>query len=54
MGAFSTGIMLMGIAFIYGGNANGSFYIDNINLGEGKMPVIDCYRTGVVDDFHVI
>jgi len=40
MGAFSTGIMLMGIAFLYGGNANGSFYIDNINLGEGKMPVL--------------
>lgn len=40
MGAFSTGIMLMGIAFIYGGNTNGSFFIDHINLGEGKMPVL--------------
>ncbi|MEO6720990.1 MAG: NADH-quinone oxidoreductase subunit N [Ferruginibacter sp.] len=40
MGAFSTGIMLMGIAFIYGGNSEGSFYIGNINLGEGKMPVM--------------
>ncbi len=40
MGAFSTGIMLMGIAFIYGGNTAGSFFIDNINLGEGKMPVL--------------
>jgi NADH-quinone oxidoreductase subunit N len=40
MGSFSTGIMLMGIAFIYGGNTNGSFFIDNINLGEGKMPVL--------------
>ena len=38
MGAFSTGIMLMGIAFVYGGNSNASFFIDNINLGEGKMP----------------
>ena len=38
MGSFSTGIMLMGIAFIYGGNTNGSFLIDNINLGEGVMP----------------
>ena len=37
MGAFSTGIMLMGIAFIYGGNANGSFFINNIQLGEGTM-----------------
>jgi NADH-quinone oxidoreductase subunit N len=40
MGTFSTGIMLMGIAFIYGGNASGSFYIDNIILGTGKMPVM--------------
>lgn len=40
MGAFSTGIMLMGIAFIYGGNVNASFFIDNIQLGDtGKIPV---------------
>ncbi len=38
MGAFSTGILLMGIAFIYGGNANGSFYIGNLQMGEGLMP----------------
>ncbi len=40
MGSFSTGIMLMGIAFLYGGNTYGSFYIDNINLGAGEMPVL--------------
>lgn len=40
MGAFSTGIMLMGIAFIYGGNSEGSFFINNINIGEGKLPVL--------------
>jgi NADH-quinone oxidoreductase subunit N len=40
MGAFSTGLMLMGIAFIYGGNPNGSFFIDNINMGTGPMPVM--------------
>lgn len=40
MGAFSTGIMLMGIAFIYGGNESGSFLINNISLGTGKMPVM--------------
>jgi NADH-quinone oxidoreductase subunit N len=40
MGAFSTGIMLMGIAFLYGGNSEGSFFINNISLGEGKMPVL--------------
>ncbi|MBC7511023.1 MAG: NADH-quinone oxidoreductase subunit N [Ferruginibacter sp.] len=41
MGAFSTGILLMGIAFLYGGNTGTpSFYISNINIGEGKMPVM--------------
>lgn len=40
MGAFSTGIMLMGIAFIYGGNANASFFIDKIQIGSGPMPVL--------------
>ena len=40
MGSFSTGIMLMGIAFIYGGNPNASFFINNIELGIGKMPVM--------------
>jgi NADH-quinone oxidoreductase subunit N len=40
MGAFSTGIMLMGIAFIYGGNPAASFFIDNIQLGQGKMTVM--------------
>src|SRR5207249_2965104 len=43
----STAIMLMGIAFIYGGNADAaSFYISNINLGTGKMPVM--IATGLV------
>ena len=41
MGTFSTGILIMGIAFLYGGNAGTpSFYISNINIGEGKMPVM--------------
>ncbi|MDP4284068.1 MAG: NADH-quinone oxidoreductase subunit N [Bacteroidota bacterium] len=40
MGAFSTGLMLMGIALIYGGNSLGSFYIDAINLGTGHLPVL--------------
>jgi len=38
MGAFSTGIMLLGIAFLYGGSATGSFYIDNIIGGNAPMP----------------
>jgi NADH-quinone oxidoreductase subunit N len=40
MGAFSTGIMLMGIAFIYGGNEAASFFLDKINIGAGKMPAM--------------
>lgn len=40
MGAFSTGIMLMGIAFIYGGNAQGTFVISELNFGTGKMPTL--------------
>jgi len=40
MGAFSTGLMLMGIALIYGGNSLGSFYIDAINLGQGNLSVM--------------
>lgn len=40
MGSFSTGIMLMGIAFVYGGNSSASFFIDNIALGTDKMPVL--------------
>jgi NADH-quinone oxidoreductase subunit N len=38
MGSFFTGIMLLGIAFLYGGSATGSFYIDNIISGNGPMP----------------
>ena len=40
MGAFSTGIMLMGITFLYGGNTLGSFNIDTIKLGFGSLPVM--------------
>lgn len=40
MGAFSTGIMLMGIAFIYGANPNASFFINNIQIGVDKLPVM--------------
>ena len=40
MGAFSTGLMLMGIAFLYGGNSLGSFNIDLMQLGSGTLPVM--------------
>ena len=35
MGVFSTGIMLMGIAFLYG--ATGTFYIESMNLGIAAL-----------------
>ena len=34
MGAFSTGILLLGIAFLYGGTERGSFFIDDLALGK--------------------
>lgn len=40
MGSFSTGLMLMGIAFIYGGSDTGSFFLNDINVGAGKMSVL--------------
>ena len=46
MGAFSTGIMLMGIAFLYGGNSLGSFNIDMMQLGHGSLP--DMVAVGLV------
>ena len=46
MGAFSTGIMLMGIAFLYGGNSLGSFDIDMMQLGQGSLP--DMIAVGIV------
>jgi NADH-quinone oxidoreductase subunit N len=46
MGAFSTGIMLMGIAFLYGGNSLGSFNIDMMQLGHGHLP--DMIAVGLV------
>ncbi|MFM7223052.1 MAG: NADH-quinone oxidoreductase subunit N [Bacteroidota bacterium] len=35
MGAFSTGLMLMGIAFLYGDS--GTFYLEGINMGATEM-----------------
>lgn len=38
MGAFSTGLMLMGIAFLYG--ATGTFFIAGLNAGLGEPSVL--------------
>ncbi len=40
MGSFSTGILLMGITFLYGSNPSASFYINNLNFGTGELPVL--------------
>jgi NADH-quinone oxidoreductase subunit N len=40
MGAFSTGIMLLGIAFLYGGSDIGSFNIHLIVSGNAPMPAM--------------
>ncbi|HLK29434.1 MAG TPA: NADH-quinone oxidoreductase subunit N [Puia sp.] len=40
MGSFSTGIMLLGIAFLYGASKSGSFFIDDINLGKTTVSPI--------------
>src|SRR6201996_736253 len=37
MGAFSTGIMLLGIALLYGASATGSFFIQDIAIGKGVV-----------------
>ena len=34
MGAFSTGLMLLGIAFLYGASEKGSFLLDDLALGK--------------------
>ncbi len=36
MGAFSTGLMLMGITLLYG--SSGTFQVDGLNMGLGKLP----------------
>jgi len=37
MGAFSTGLMLLGIAFLYGASQNGSFFIDELAIGRAGL-----------------
>jgi len=34
MGAFSTGLMLLGIAFLYGASEKGTFFIDELAIGK--------------------
>ncbi|MBS1973594.1 MAG: NADH-quinone oxidoreductase subunit N, partial [Bacteroidetes bacterium] len=46
MGAFSTGILLLGIAFLYGASKTGSFFIDDI--GIGKVPPSPLFIIGLL------
>jgi NADH-quinone oxidoreductase subunit N len=46
MGAFSTGIMLLGIAFLYGASKTGSFFLDDI--GIGKAPATPLFVVGLL------
>jgi NADH-quinone oxidoreductase subunit N len=45
MGAFSTGIMLLGIAFLYGANDKGSFFLEDLALGKSGSPMM---MTGLI------
>ena len=46
MGSFSTGLMLLGIAFLFGASQNGTFFIDD--LGIGKAAVSPLYIAGIL------
>ncbi len=46
MGAFSTGIMLLGIAFLYGASKTGSFFLEDI--GVGKLPATPLFIVGLL------
>src|SRR5882724_355706 len=37
MGAFSTGLMLLGIAFLYGASQNGTFFVDELAIGKAAI-----------------
>jgi NADH-quinone oxidoreductase subunit N len=37
MGAFSTGLMLLGIAFLYGASDKGTFFIDDLGIGKSTL-----------------
>jgi NADH-quinone oxidoreductase subunit N len=37
MGAFSTGLLLLGIAFLYGASEKGTFFIDELGVGKGLV-----------------
>src|SRR5215469_5270302 len=46
LGAFSTGLMLLGIAFLYGASTTGTFFIDD--LWSGKAAVQPVFMAGLL------
>jgi len=46
MGSFSTGLMLLGIAFLYGASSTGTFFIDD--LWSGKAAVTPVFMAGLL------
>ena len=46
MGSFSTGLMLLGIAFLYGASRNGTFFIDD--LWSGGVGVSPLFLSGLL------
>ena len=46
MGAFSTGLMLLGIAFLYGASSEGSFFIDEV--AAGRAPISPLFIVGLL------
>lgn len=46
MGSFSTGLMLLGIAFLYGASANGTFFIDD--LWSNRAAVTPLFMAGLL------
>jgi NADH-quinone oxidoreductase subunit N len=47
MGAFSTGLMLLGIAFLYGASRTGTFFIDDLWAG-GRPAVMPVFMAGLL------
>jgi NADH-quinone oxidoreductase subunit N len=47
MGAFSTGLMLLGIAFLYGASRTGTFFIDDL-WSNGRPAVMPVFMAGLL------
>jgi NADH-quinone oxidoreductase subunit N len=47
MGAFSTGLMLLGIAFLYGSTRTGTFFIDDL-WSNGRQAVMPLFMAGLL------